>query len=196
VSAGASSLPRSFDGFITAKEWDRIEIDEAPPAPQVVALETDGTEESGLPIGAVEVAENDGRYQVTPRVFYSYAELADYLRELGAAGGVTVVHHKSMLFRHEELPPGLAFEHHRGVPDQQAAYARVREAITTGAVVHNGNAALTEQMLVAATHTPREGTPHLSQNKSDGPIYLARALMVGVLWAMTKQKPRAMVVAA
>ena len=58
--------------------------------------------------------------------------------------------------------------------------ATIGAAILAGNLRHNRNETLTEQVLMASAYQSRDGHSQLSQKASEGPIYLARALV----WAV------------
>ena len=67
--------------------------------------------------------------------------------------------------------------------DQVAGYGPTRAAIIAGDIRHDDNQALTEQVLMASAFQSRDGHSQLSQRASEGPIYLARAMV----WAAGHQ---------
>jgi len=64
--------------------------------------------------------------------------------------------------------------------DQVAGFAPTKEAIEEQAICHDGNQTLAEQVLMAAVWRSGDGHAQLSQRASEGPIFLARAMVFAV----------------
>ena len=69
-----------------------------------------------------------------------------------------------------------------GYADQVAGYGPCLQAIAARELTHAGEPALSEQVLIAASTTTERGTA-LSTRASEGPIFLARALV----WAAGRE---------
>ena len=70
-----------------------------------------------------------------------------------------------------------------------------RAAIQAGEIIHDANPTLTEQVLMATAYTSRDGHAQLSQRASEGPIYLARALVWAVGYELRPNQRRKHLVA-
>jgi len=143
--------------------------------PGCIAVETSV---DGLPIGAILAArDDDGRIIVRSRIETSHAALWKYLQEIASERrGITILHHATV--RIPEIKGAKLLQ--VKTSDQIAGYGPTKAAIQAGEVFHDGNQTLNEQILMATAYTSRDGHAQLSQRASEGPIYLARALV----WAV------------
>ena len=160
--------------------------------PGTIAIET---AVDGLPIGAVlAVSDDEGRVIVRAHVEHSMRGLWAWLEtQAKERRGVTILHHSTV--RVPEVP-GTNL-----VPvkasDQVAGFGPTKAAIESGDLIHDGNPALWEQVLMASVYRSGDGHSMLSQKASEGAIFLARALV----WAVGRElapstRSRHLVVAA
>ena len=140
--------------------------------PGTIAVETSV---DGLPIGAILAVRNDdGTIIVRSRIETTHANLWAWLSEVAAERrGVTILHHESVRIPDIKGAKLLKVKS----SDQVAGYGPTKAAIQAGEIAHDGNPTLTEQVLMASAYTSRDGHAQLSQRASEGPIYLARALV-------------------
>ena len=90
--------------------------------------------------------------------------------------GITILHHSTV--RIPDIKGATLLQVKSS--DQVAGYGPTKAAIQAGEIAHDGNPTLTEQTLMATAYTSRDGHAQLSQRASEGPIYLARAMV----WAV------------
>ena len=168
----------SASSWLPEQSWARCEdaTAELPPDnPGCIAVETSV---DGLPIGAVLAARcDDGRIVVRSRIETSHANLWRWLGEIAAdRRGITILHHSTV--RIPDIKGATLLQVKSS--DQVAGYGPTKAAIQAGEIAHDGNPTLTEQTLMATAYTSRDGHAQLSQRASEGPIYLARAMV----WAV------------
>lgn len=169
----------SANSWLPEQVWHRCQSAVEPPPrevnPGVIAIET---AVEGLPIGAVlAVKDDDGNVVIRSRVFQSHAMCWRWLEQVARERrGVTILHHATVRV------PEIRYAQMEQVKaqDQVAGFAPTKEAIEEGAICHDGNQTLAEQVLMAAVWKSGEGHAQLSQRASEGPIYLARAMV----WAV------------
>lgn len=156
----------------------------------VIAVETSV---DGLPIGAVLAArDDDGRVIVRSRIEPTHARLWAWLQEVAAERrGVTILHHQTVRIPDIKGATMLQVK----ASDQIAGYGPTRAAIQAGEIIHDDNPTLTEQVLMATAYTSRDGHAQLSQRASEGPIYLARALVWAVGYELRPNQRRKHLVA-
>lgn len=166
----------SAAGFLSEGVWRACESQrELPPAkdnPGCVAIETSV---DGMPIGAVlAVRDDDGTIVVRTKVCHSHHVMWRWLEQLAKERrGITVLHHATV-----RVPDvrGAVLEQVKAA-DQVAGFAPTKEAIEERFIAHDGDQVLAEHMLMAAVWQTGDGHAQLSQRASEGPIYLARALV-------------------
>ena len=169
----------SANSWLPEQAWHRCESDRELPSrdenPGVIAIETSV---EGLPIGAVmAVKADDGDVVIRSRVFQSHAMCWRWLEQTAKERrGVTIIHHPTV--RVPDIRYATMAQVKAG--DQVAGFAPTKEAIEEQAICHDGNQTLAEQVLMAAVWRSGDGHAQLSQRASEGPIFLARAMVFAV----------------
>lgn len=184
----------SATSWLPEQAWMRCQDSDAilpEDNPGCIAVETSV---DGLPIGAVLAARrSDGQIVVRSRIETSHAGLWSWLAEVAAERrGITILHHETV--RIPEIKGAKMLKVKSS--DQVAGYGPTKAAIQSGEVSHDGNATLTEQILMATAYTSRDGHAQLSQRASEGPIYLARALVWAVGYELRPNNRRKHLVAS
>ena len=167
----------SATSWLPEQSWTKCgdDVDLPTNTPGVIGVETSV---DGLPIGAViAVMDDDGIVHVRSHVETTHAAMWRWLKDAAAdRRGVTILHHATV--RIPDIKGATMLE--VKASDQVAGYGPTRAAILAGNLRHNRNETLTEQVLMASAYQSRDGHSQLSQKASEGPIYLARALV----WAV------------
>ena len=172
VTSATSWLPES--AWTNCSSTDDLPTNHA----GCIAIETSV---QGLPIGAVfAVRDDDGRVHVRAHVETSHRGMWDWVNRLAEdRRGLVILKHQTV-----RVPPvKYATIVDVKSSDQVAGYGPTRAAIIAGDIRHDDNQALTEQVLMASAFQSRDGHSQLSQRASEGPIYLARAMV----WAAGHQ---------
>jgi hypothetical protein len=170
-------------GWLPSSDWDKCEGDRPLPprevCPGTVAVEVSVDHRM---VGAViSATDEDGKVVVRSKVTASLPAMRAWLEDLARERrGITILHHETV--RLGDVPKAVMLK--AGRKESIAGFGATKEAIEAGLVSHDGDLALREQVLTAGTwRTGMEGYMMLSQNASQGPIFLARAMV----WAVGHQ---------
>jgi hypothetical protein len=169
----------SSRAWITDLQWLRcLDRDaELPGEGGTIAVESAfGSTIGPTPFGLVlAVRDADGRVIVRGQAYAGTTELWAAVEALAATRrGLTLVHAEQ--FRHHVPRMRGVIVEKVGYADQVAGYGPCLQAIAAAELRHVGEPALSEQVLIAASTTTERGTA-LSTRASEGPIFLARALV-------------------